>query len=201
MSGLSRDRPGHTIAPAHTQFKQISVAYQILSDPKTRKQYNEFGQKNGGGGADEAQIDPEEVFGQMFGGVRFEDLIGTISIGESLTSPTPRSHAGKDMKDVFQQQHEEEADDIIMVNGKPQLTPEAQARRTERERKQNEEVGRLVVAMADSRKRRRGRSVSTSSRPTLFASSASSPRLPRARTTRRSGRRSRRSAGSRRSEF
>lgn len=58
------------------------MAYQILSDPKTRKQYNEFGQKNGGGGgAEDAQIDPEEVFGQMFGGTRFEDLIGTISIG------------------------------------------------------------------------------------------------------------------------
>lgn len=76
----------HTAA-ADAQFKQISVAYQILSDPKTRRQYNEFGQKNGGGGGDgEAQIDPEEVFGQMFGGVRFEDLIGTISIG-ALTSP------------------------------------------------------------------------------------------------------------------
>lgn len=43
------------------------------------------------------------------------------------------------MKDVFQQQHEEEGDDIVMVNGKPQLSPEAQARRTERERKASEE--------------------------------------------------------------
>ncbi len=46
------------------------------------------------------------------------------------------------MKDVFQQQHEEEGDDIVMVNGKPQLSPEAQARRTERERRQNEEKAR-----------------------------------------------------------
>lgn len=50
--------------------------------------------------------------------------------------------SGKDMKDVFQQQHEEEGDDIVMVNGKPQLSPEAQARRTERERRQNEEKAR-----------------------------------------------------------
>ncbi|BEJ15054.1 hypothetical protein CspHIS471_0408210 [Cutaneotrichosporon sp. HIS471] len=122
---------------AEEKFKQISVAYQILSDPKTRKSYNEFGQKNGGGGgAEETQIDPEEVFGQMFGGTRFEDLIGTISIG-------------KDMKDVFQQQHEEEADDIVMVNGKPQLSPEAQARRAERERIQNEEKARERAERVD----------------------------------------------------
>lgn len=29
--------------------------------------------------------DPEEVFGKMFGGDRFEDLIGNISIGESIS--------------------------------------------------------------------------------------------------------------------
>jgi len=28
--------------------------------------------------------DPEEVFGKMFGGDRFEELIGQISIGASL---------------------------------------------------------------------------------------------------------------------
>lgn len=63
------------------QFKQIAVAYQVLSDVDLRKKYNEFGQKNGGGGADEGLQDPEEVFGKMFGGDRFDDLIGTISIG------------------------------------------------------------------------------------------------------------------------
>lgn len=30
--------------------------------------------------------DPEEVFGKMFGGDRFEDLIGQISIGQSSPS-------------------------------------------------------------------------------------------------------------------
>jgi DnaJ-domain-containing protein 1 len=31
----------------HQQFKKISEAYQILSDPKLRKRYNEFGEENG----------------------------------------------------------------------------------------------------------------------------------------------------------
>lgn len=55
----------------------------MLSDPDQRKKYNEFGQKNGGGGNDAAFHDPEEVFGKMFGGDRFEDLIGSVSIGGS----------------------------------------------------------------------------------------------------------------------
>lgn len=52
--------------------------------------------------------------------------------------------AGKDMKDVFQQQHEEEqeGDVIIGPNGKPQLSPEAQARKNERDKKVNEEKAR-----------------------------------------------------------
>lgn len=68
------------------QFKQISIAYQVLADPELRHKYNEFGQKNGGGVAEPAGgfQDPEEVFGKMFGGDRFEDLIGTISIGKSV---------------------------------------------------------------------------------------------------------------------
>jgi DnaJ-class molecular chaperone len=70
------------------QFKQISIAYQVLSDPDLRHKYNEFGQKNGGGTAEPAGgfQDPEEVFGKMFGGDKFEDLIGTISIGEHGTA-------------------------------------------------------------------------------------------------------------------
>jgi DnaJ-class molecular chaperone len=68
------------------------MAYQVLSDPVLRHKYNEFGQKNGGGVAEPAGgfSDPEEVFGKMFGGDRFEDLIGQISIGEWKIS---RGHA------------------------------------------------------------------------------------------------------------
>jgi DnaJ-class molecular chaperone len=56
----------------------------VLSDPELRHKYNEFGQKNGGGMSEPAGgfQDPEEVFGKMFGGDRFDDLIGQISIGE-----------------------------------------------------------------------------------------------------------------------
>lgn len=53
------------------QFKQISVAYQVLSDPDLRRKYNEYGQKNGGGSEPAGGFqDPEEVFGSLFGGER-----------------------------------------------------------------------------------------------------------------------------------
>ncbi|WWC72635.1 uncharacterized protein I206_106599 [Kwoniella pini CBS 10737] len=123
---------------AEEKFKQISVAYQILSDSKLRKKYNEFGQKNGGGlggnGNEPAGgfQDPEEVFGKMFGGDRFEDLIGQISIG-------------KDMKDAFQQQHEqqESGDFMISPTGKPMMTPDAIQRKMLRDRAVAEEKAKV----------------------------------------------------------
>ncbi|OCF30716.1 chaperone regulator [Kwoniella heveanensis BCC8398] len=109
---------------AEEKFKQISIAYQVLSDPELRHKYNEFGQKNGGGVAEPAGgfQDPEEVFGKMFGGDRFEDLIGNISIG-------------KDMKDAFQQQNEQDPNDFMMgPGGKPMMKPEAMQRKLARDR-------------------------------------------------------------------
>src|SRR6202007_1298344 len=78
--------------------------YQTLSDPKLRKRYNENGAENGvkpeGGFGrlnifcatcsiqylfDHLQIvDPEEFFKQSFGGDRFVDIIGEISIGRDM---------------------------------------------------------------------------------------------------------------------
>ncbi|KAK4689264.1 hypothetical protein P7C73_g860, partial [Tremellales sp. Uapishka_1] len=124
------------------KFKEISIAYQVLSDADLRHKYNEFGQKNGGGMTEPAGgfADPEEIFGSMFGGERFQDLIGTISIG-------------KDMKDVFQQQHEEETEAnggmIVGPNGKPVLSPEAQARKTAREKKASDEKAKARKERVD----------------------------------------------------
>ncbi|AFR98025.1 chaperone regulator [Cryptococcus neoformans C23] len=124
---------------AEEKFKEISVAYQVLSDPELRHKYNEFGQKNGGGMSEPAGgfHDPEEVFGKMFGGDRFEVLIGNISIG-------------KDMKEAFQQQHEEDPNDFtIGPNGRPILTPAGAQKRWSREKKVAEEKARQRQARVD----------------------------------------------------
>lgn len=89
--------------------------------------------------------DPEEVFGKMFGGDRFDDFIGQISIGK--LNPITLGYrninefeTGKDMKDAFQQQHEEEGDMMIGPTGRPMLTPEAAQRKLLRDRAKQEEV-------------------------------------------------------------
>ncbi|KAI8372309.1 X-domain of DnaJ-containing-domain-containing protein [Choanephora cucurbitarum] len=66
---------------AEEKFKKISEAYQVLSDPELRKQYNEFGEQNG---PDGGFMDPEAFFKQAFGGDRFVDIIGEMSIGREM---------------------------------------------------------------------------------------------------------------------
>ena len=73
--------------------------FQVLSDSNLRSIYNKQGQKKGGGGVEPAGgfQDPEVVFGTMFGGERFQDWIGTISIG-------------KDMKDALENEQEQQTE-------------------------------------------------------------------------------------------
>ncbi|KAK0533747.1 DnaJ-like protein [Tilletia horrida] len=128
------------------KFKMLATAYQVLSDPALRHKYNEFGASTPGLAPEDGFIDPEEVFGSLFGGERFVDIIGVISIG-------------KDMKEALQKDSEElerEANepsgsgtgsDVATGNGtpakgtdgKPTLTPEQKAAKEEKEKKANEE--------------------------------------------------------------
>lgn len=73
---------------AADKFKEIAVAYTTLSDPQLRHKYNEFGKssKDGGPGGDDAMVDPEAIFSTLFGGERFQDIIGTISLGSEMKS-------------------------------------------------------------------------------------------------------------------
>lgn len=140
--------------------QEIAIAYQTLSDPALRKKYNEFGprasQPEGG------FVDPEEIFGAMFGGDRFEPLIGKISLA-------------KDMKAAMQDEGDEDDGTIKGPDGNPLekkydakgkeiISPEEKARRDAKERKISAEVGALMrvtyeeSAEAD-RKRLSGRSV------------------------------------------
>ncbi|KAJ1020103.1 hypothetical protein NDA16_004383 [Ustilago loliicola] len=115
------------------KFKALATAYTVLSDQELRHKYNEFGASTPGLTPEDGFVDPEEVFGSLFGGERFADIIGTISIG-------------KDMKDALQQDSddlERQANgDAVAESGdgssssKPTLTPEQKAAKEEKERKQ-----------------------------------------------------------------
>ena len=68
---------------AHQRFQAIGEAYQVLSNPDLRKQYDKLGKEQAkpGGGFE----DPAEFFGMIFGGEAFVDLIGEISLMKDLT--------------------------------------------------------------------------------------------------------------------
>ena len=58
-------------AAAETRFKEIQHAYDVLSDPSTRKQYDSFGSANGRQGpttVDFGDFDLGDIFGGLFGG-------------------------------------------------------------------------------------------------------------------------------------
>ncbi|KAF8598752.1 DnaJ-domain-containing protein [Ceratobasidium sp. AG-I] len=126
----NRDDPS-----AEETFKQISIAYQVLSDPDLRKKYNEFGQKEGT--PDAGFVDPEEIFSAIFGGDRFVPIIGHISLG-------------RDMKDALQNEDSDGEDQPTEpvqrdAKGREIISPEEKARR-EVKRKRKEERDRQVDA-------------------------------------------------------
>ncbi|KAG2072512.1 DnaJ-domain-containing protein [Suillus decipiens] len=109
---------------AEERFKEIAIAYQTLSDTELRKKYNEFGPKESQ--PEGGFVDPEEIFGAMFGGERFVPIIGQISLA-------------KDMKAALQEVEENEDEDGKSVKrdakGKEILSEEEKARKEEKEKK------------------------------------------------------------------
>ncbi|KZT67320.1 DnaJ-domain-containing protein [Daedalea quercina L-15889] len=71
---------------AEEKFKDISKAYQVLSDSDLRASYDKYGakmvDKEGGVGMEDAA----GFFANVFGGDRFNDYIGEISLMKEMTS-------------------------------------------------------------------------------------------------------------------
>ncbi|KAG2113481.1 DnaJ-domain-containing protein [Suillus discolor] len=146
---------------AEERFKEIAIAYQTLSDPELRKKYNEFGPKESQ--PEGGFVDPEEIFGAMFGGERFAPIIGQISLA-------------KDMKAALQEVEENEDEDNKDVKrdakGKEILSEEEKARKEEKEKK-------LAAEKAAARAERVQKLVENLGRKlSIFTESATSPYDP-----------------------
>ena len=136
----NRDDPN-----AEEKFKEIAIAYQTLSDPTLRKKYNEFGSKEST--PEGGFVDPEEVFGAIFGGERFMPIIGQISLA-------------KDMKAALQEEEDDGGGDKPVqrdAKGREILSPEERAKKDEKARKAAAEVGTGISSTETERLRRRHR--------------------------------------------
>ena len=78
----TQNLPAEEKAVADEEFKLLSKAYQVLSDADLRVKYDKYGEK----GISEQMVDPGEFFRQQFGGDRFTNIIGEISIGSAFKS-------------------------------------------------------------------------------------------------------------------
>ena len=64
------DRNKENKEEASTKFKEISNAYNVLTDPQKKQIYDKYGEealKQGGGGPGGMGVDPFEMFQEMFG--------------------------------------------------------------------------------------------------------------------------------------
>ena len=124
------------------KFKTLGAAYHVLSDRDLRHKYNEFGPSTPGLIDPDGVVDPEEVFGGLFGGERFYDIIGNISIGRDL-----KEALQKDSDELSAGAEGQEAP----TKGDKHLTPEqAEAKKAEEEKpEEGGNSGAAAPAVAD----------------------------------------------------
>ncbi|KAF5387295.1 hypothetical protein D9757_005803 [Collybiopsis confluens] len=116
-------------ADAEEKFKEISKAYQVLSDPNLRTVYDKNGKamvdKEGGLSMDDAA----GFFANVFGGERFHDYIGEISImkiEQDMTEAATTMMTDEEKADIEKQLNSDKSSTPTVANeqhGEPTQSP------------------------------------------------------------------------------
>lgn len=79
---------------AEERFKEVNEAYDVLSDPTKRAQYDRFGTIPGAAGGGYQNVDFDDLFGGGFG---MGDLFSSMFGGTASGARTQQSREGRDM--------------------------------------------------------------------------------------------------------
>ncbi|OAV99015.1 hypothetical protein PTTG_02440 [Puccinia triticina 1-1 BBBD Race 1] len=131
---------------AGEKFKSLAVAYNTLSDPQLRKKYNEFGkqQENDGG-----FVDPEAVFSTLFGGEKFQDIIGTISLGQEMKTAMQKE------SNEDEEQENDTGSQLVSASNQPPITSPSSKAASKPTLTPEQKAKRDAVAQAEAEERKR----------------------------------------------
>ncbi|ORX82610.1 DnaJ-domain-containing protein [Anaeromyces robustus] len=98
---------------AGEKFKKISEAYQVLSNPSLRAEYDKNGKTNN---SNEPFIDPADFFKQQFGGDNFSDFIGDISTLNELSETDIKIKTEEEKEEEMRKKLEERQQKISTLS-------------------------------------------------------------------------------------
>mmetsp|Transcript_22995 Transcript_22995/g.42322 ORF Transcript_22995/g.42322 Transcript_22995/m.42322 type:complete len:434 (+) Transcript_22995:38-1339(+) len=135
---------------ATKRFQEIGEAYQVLSDPELREKYDKHGKSGLNGNA---FVDPADLFGMMFGGGKFDHLIGELQLAflaeQGLDGKQADSQAAVAALEAWQEERISKITATMQQRLEPWVAGNhrsfAEVAFNEREELQNEPMGKAML--------------------------------------------------------